>query len=180
MAETLVGVSDWLYTTSFVTAVPPPMAIDVLTVSVVDVMATGVPVPIAAPGLAQSPPSIWSAFRLATFVVEAIVSGAVPVETVDVMTPDADSVVNAPAAGAVEPSDAGDAQSEPSSKSAFRLLTFVVEVTTSGAVPMATVEISCDAVVILPLVEMVVMPLNAPANVTVPAMSRFWQNKSHL
>ena len=44
-----------------------------------------------------------AAFKLATCVVLATVSGAVPVATVEVMTLDADSVVNAPAAAAVPP-----------------------------------------------------------------------------
>ena len=35
-------------------------------------------------------------FKLATCVVEATVNGAVPVETVDVITPEAEIVVNAP------------------------------------------------------------------------------------
>ena len=44
-----------------------------------------------------------AAFKLATCVVLATVNGAVPVATVEVMTLDADSVVNAPAAAAVPP-----------------------------------------------------------------------------
>ena len=36
----------------------------------------------------------------------------------------------------------------PSSKSAFRLVTLVVEVTTRGAVPTATVEVNRDAVAV--------------------------------
>jgi len=41
--------------------------------------------------------------KLATAVVEATVNGAVPVTTVEVMTPDAEMVVNAPVAGVVAP-----------------------------------------------------------------------------
>ena len=37
-----------------------------------------------------------AAFKLATWVVLAIVSGAVPVATVEVITPDADTVENEP------------------------------------------------------------------------------------
>lgn len=41
--------------------------------------------------------------KLATVVVEATVNGAVPVATVEVMTPDAEMVVNAPVVGVVAP-----------------------------------------------------------------------------
>ena len=44
-----------------------------------------------------------AAFRLATCVVEATVNGAVPVATVDVITPEADTVVNAPVVAVVAP-----------------------------------------------------------------------------
>jgi hypothetical protein len=44
-----------------------------------------------------------AAFKLATCVVEATVSGAVPVRTVDVMTPVAETVVNAPEFAVVAP-----------------------------------------------------------------------------
>ena len=44
-----------------------------------------------------------AAFKLATCVVLATVNGAVPVATVDVITPDAETVVNAPVVAVVAP-----------------------------------------------------------------------------
>ena len=44
-----------------------------------------------------------AAFRLATCVVLDTVKGAVPVATVDVITPEAESVVNAPVEAVVAP-----------------------------------------------------------------------------
>jgi hypothetical protein len=44
-----------------------------------------------------------AAFRFATCVVLATVNGAVPVATVEVITPDAETVVNAPVDGVVAP-----------------------------------------------------------------------------
>ena len=41
--------------------------------------------------------------KFATVVVDATVNGAVPVATVEVMTPDAEMVVNAPVVGVVAP-----------------------------------------------------------------------------
>ena len=52
-----------------------------------------------------------AAFKLATCVVEATVSGAVPVRTVDVMTPVAETVVNAPEFAVTSPIAGGDAKS---------------------------------------------------------------------
>ena len=62
----------------------------------------GVVLPIAA-GAAQSAPSNKSALKFDTLVVLAITKGAVPVETVEVICPDACTVVNAPEAGVVAP-----------------------------------------------------------------------------
>jgi len=44
-----------------------------------------------------------AAFKLATCVVDATVKGAVPVVTVEVMTPEVDTVVNAPVVAVVAP-----------------------------------------------------------------------------
>jgi hypothetical protein len=48
------------------------------------------------PGDAKVAPLSDDAFRLATFVVEATTNGAVPVVSVDVICPLAETVVNAP------------------------------------------------------------------------------------
>ena len=81
-------------------------------------------------------PSIKSAFRLVTAVVEVTVRGAVPVATVEmscvpVMVPVVEVLVS---------ERMNCVLFSPSIKSAFRLVTTVVEVTDSGAVPDATVE----------------------------------------
>lgn len=52
------------------------------------------------------------------------------------------SVVNLPVLGVVLPIAPGEAKVAPFSELAFRLATLVVEVTTSGAVPVETVEVS--------------------------------------
>ena len=66
-----------------------------LAVKVVNDPEPGVVLPIE-PGAANVAPPNNDAFRLATTVVEATVNGAVPVARVDVMTPLAEIVVNAP------------------------------------------------------------------------------------
>jgi len=66
------------------------------------------PLPIA-PGEANVAPLSDDAFRLATFVVDAITSGAVPVVTVDVICPLAETVVNFPDDAAVPPIAGGEA-----------------------------------------------------------------------
>ena len=177
-AVTAVGVIDALIFCILVIAVPEPTVNEVEPLRVVNAPVLGVVEPIV-PGIAQVEPSNWLTFKLLTTVVDAMTSGAVPVDTVEVSCPLALSVVKAPAAGVVEPSEAGIAQSLPSNLSAFRLATRVVELTASGAVPVATVEMSCDAVVMLPLVEMVVRPLSAPANVMVPDTSSVCAKTSH-
>jgi hypothetical protein len=68
----------------------------------VPVIAAGVVDPIA-DGAAQSAPSNKSPLRFVTFVVLKTDSGAVPVESVDEICPVADSVVNAPVFGVVDP-----------------------------------------------------------------------------
>ena len=56
-----------------------------------------------APGAANvAPPSVL-AFRFGTFVELAITRGGVPVATVDVIWPDADTAVNAPVPGVPVP-----------------------------------------------------------------------------
>ena len=112
-------------------------------VSAVKVPATGVPVPIAAPGEAQSPPSTWSTFKLETFVVLAIVNGAVPVASVLVITPLAETVVNAPVLGVPLPMAPGAAKVAPLKEEAFKLATLVVLAMEKGAVPVASVLLIC-------------------------------------
>jgi hypothetical protein len=63
--------------------VNPESVTEVLAVRVLKVPAAAVPPPMA-PGAAKVAPLSELAFRLATLVVEAITSGAVPVETVEV------------------------------------------------------------------------------------------------
>lgn len=100
--------------------------------------------------------------RLATFVVEAIVNGAVPVASVLVMAPVAEIVVKAAAAGVPPPIAPGALIVAPERLEAFRLATFVLEATTSGAVPFAKV------LVIWPVALTVV---KAPAAGVVPPMA---------
>lgn len=59
--------------------------------------------------------------------------------------------VTVAAAGVPVPIAAGSAHVLPSNKEALRLSTTVVEATTSGAVPVETVDTSCVAVVIEPV-----------------------------
>jgi hypothetical protein len=70
--------------------------------SVVNAPVPAVVEPIA-PGEAKVAPFKLEAFRLATFVVEATVKGAVPVVSVEVITPVAEMVVNAPVLAVVAP-----------------------------------------------------------------------------
>ena len=73
-----------------------------LELRVVKAPVPGVPEPIG-PGAAKVAPFSEEAFRLATLVVEAITSGAVPVVTVEVIWPEAETVVKAPEAAVVAP-----------------------------------------------------------------------------
>ena len=80
-------------TTPFV--LKPRSVREVLAVKVVNVPAAAVPPPIV-PGVAKVAPLSEDAFKLATFVVDAITNGAVPVARVDVICPVAEIVVNFP------------------------------------------------------------------------------------
>jgi hypothetical protein len=79
------------------------------------------------------------------------------------------SVVNAPVDGVVEPTAPGDAKVEPPNDDAFRLGTFVVDAMTSGAVPVASVDVICPvadivvAATVLGVVAPIVAPLIVPA-----------------
>lgn len=84
-----VVVYDWLFVV--VLAVITPVAVKVVNEPVL-----GVVDPIG-PGEAKVAPLRLEAFKLATLVVLATTKGAVPVETVDVICPEADMVVNTPA-----------------------------------------------------------------------------------
>ena len=161
----------------------------VLAVIVVPVIAAGVVPPIA-PGAANVAPFREEALRFATFVVEVIENGAVPVAKVLVIWPLKLPVVNAPvfgvvaptvpfkgpakavlavivvpviAAGVVPPNAPGDAIVAPFNEEALRFATFVVEATENGAVPVA------NELVIWPVkfpvvnapVERVVLPIAA-------------------
>ena len=112
------------------------------------IVVAAVPDPIA-PGLANVFPFRLDAFKLATFVVDATVNGAVPVEIVLVKTPDADIVVNAPELATVLPMEPGLANVLPFNVLAFKLGTFVVDATVNGAVPVLTVLVNEFAVVVL-------------------------------
>ena len=85
------------------------------------------------PGIAKVAPPSKLAFRFGIFVVDAMTKGAVPVETVEVMTLEADIVVNAPELAVVDPIGPGIANVFPFNKLAFKLATLVVEVITNGA-----------------------------------------------
>jgi hypothetical protein len=71
---------------------PVPRVVLPFEVRVVKAPVPGVPEPMA-PGAAKVAPFKEEALRLATLVVEAMVNGAVPVDTVEVMTPEAERVV---------------------------------------------------------------------------------------
>src|SRR6185437_9047107 len=60
-----------------------------------------------------------------------------------VSPPELESVVKAPDPGVPEPIAPGDAKVAPFNDEAFKFATLVVELTTSGAVPLDTVETSC-------------------------------------
>lgn len=57
--------------------------------------------------------------------------------------PEDDRLVNVPAPGVVPPIAPGEANVAPLKLDAFKFGMFVVDDTTSGAVPVATVEVSC-------------------------------------
>ena len=61
----------------------------------------------------------------------------------NVVSPLAVSVVNAPLPGVVPPIAPGDAKVAPLRLEAFRLATLVVLATTNGAVPVASVDVIC-------------------------------------
>ena len=98
-------------------------------------------VPPIAPGLAKVAPPNKLAFKLETLVVLAIISGAVPLATVEVITPLAPILVNNPEPALTLPMDPGLANVAPPSKDAFKLATTVVLDIISGVVPLATVEV---------------------------------------
>jgi hypothetical protein len=94
-----------------------------------------------------------------------------------------DNVVKAPVLGVPLPMGPGAAKVAPLSDEAFKFATFVVEVTTNGAVPVARVEVICPEafIVVIPdnapaliinpfIVSTLVGPLNAPAEVIVPVL----------
>lgn len=96
---------------SFAVALAVPIPTDPLLVAkfapvvllrVVNAPVDAVPDPMA-PGAANVAPLSELALRLATLVVEATTNGAVPVETVLVIWPVADNVVNAPVLTPPEP-----------------------------------------------------------------------------
>jgi hypothetical protein len=89
-----------------------------------------------APGFKNVLPKTEDAFKFATFVVEDTVKGAVPVETVLVITPEALRVVNTPELGVVLPIELGLANVLPFKRLALRLATFVVLEMVKGAVPV--------------------------------------------
>ena len=103
-----------------------------------------------APGLANDAPLSELAFRLGTFVVDAITRGAVPVATLEVIAPLTFIVVNDPVLAVVDPIAPGLANVAPTSELALRLGMLVVDEITSGAVPVKTLD------VINPLAPMVV------------------------
>lgn len=70
----------------------PTSVTEVLAVTVVKVAAPAEPEPMV-PGEAKVAPFKDEAFKLATLVVEAMTNGAVPVDTVDVIWPEAVTVV---------------------------------------------------------------------------------------
>ncbi len=63
-------------------------------------------------------------------------------------------------------------ESKPSSKSAFRLATFVVEATTSDAVPVATVEINWLPWMVL-AVAIVPKPVAIEPELSAPELCRY-------
>ena len=102
------------------------------------IVVAAVPDPIA-PGFAKVLPLSNDAFKLGTTVVDATVNGAVPVDTVLVITPEAEIVVNAPDPGVVLPMDPGEAKVAPNKELAFKFGTTVVLAIVNGEVPVDTV-----------------------------------------
>jgi succinate-acetate transporter protein len=137
----------------------------VLAVAVVKVPAEAVVVPIA-PGDANVAPLNELAFKFATFVLELTISGAVPVDTV-LTSVLAVAVVKVPAAAVVLPIAPGDANVAPLNELAFKFATLVVELTISGAVPVATVLVNEFAVAVVNVpAAAVVLPI-APGDANV-------------
>ncbi len=83
-------------------AVPRVRPVAELELRVVKAPVEAVPDPIA-PGAAKVAPFKELAFKLATLVVEAITSGAVPVARVEVICPVAEMVLKAPVEAVVAP-----------------------------------------------------------------------------
>ena len=131
------------------------------------IVVAAVPDPMA-PGFAKVFPLSKDAFKLATFVVDATVNGAVPVARVLVMTPEADTVVKVPVDGVVPPMAPGEANVLPLSKDAFKLATFVVDEIVNGAVPVDTVlVITPDAEIVVKADDPGVVPPIAPGDAKV-------------
>ena len=132
---------------------PPPVIVGFVIVGAVRVLAVRVCVsliPTIALAGGLSPPSC-DAFRFVTCVVLATEKGAVPVLTVLVNWPLAESVVNAPLPGVVPPIAPGDANVAPFNRAAFRFGTTVVLAIERGAVPVATVDVTCLVKVSFPV-----------------------------
>ena len=97
------------------------------------------------------------------------------------MPPASRKVEKAPVFGVVEPIVPGTSQVKPSSCDTFKLATCVVEVTTSGGVPMAMVEISWVPVIV-EFATMVPVLMAGPFPVTqgpvacavVPSQTKAW------
>lgn len=113
-----------------------------------------VPRIVVAPLIAFVPPDAPKVLAALVPVPNVFVREA-PVPIVEL--PEEESVVKAPDEGVVEPIGPGDAKVAPFNDEAFKLATFVVEAMTSGAVPVASVEVICPEALI------VVIPESAPA-----------------
>jgi len=126
-------------------------------------------VPPMAPGAANVAPDKEDAFKLATLVVDATVKGEVPVDNVEVITPEALKVVNAAVEGVVPPIAPGAANVAPDKEDAFKLVTFVVLDTVNGAVPVETVETNVFAVTDVPTKSCLAIAA-PPAKVILPPL----------
>lgn len=120
----------------------PAAKAKLVALSAVNAPVEGVPPPIA-PGLAKVAPLKVEALRFATFVVEATENGAVPVASVLVIAPVAESVVKAPVDGVPPPTAPGAANVAPLKLEALRFATLVVDAILKGAVPVASVLVIC-------------------------------------
>lgn len=104
------------------------------------------------------------ATKLATEVVLAITSGAVPVASVEVICPVAENVVNAPVFGVVPPIAPGTAIVAPFREEAFRFATFVVLAMDNGAVPVASEEVICLVKLSVPVCVLFPVKANTSLN----------------